>query len=131
MTPELTLLALALILHMGLMVAYATAGNLELGTRYPLSPRDDAPPKPPSIRLGRLQRAMNNSFESLILFAPAALMVGLTGSSTGLTVTCATTFLIARLLFIPAYLLGLTPWRSLIWGFGLFSTLALAVAALI
>ncbi|WP_417808473.1 MAPEG family protein [Thioclava sp.] len=131
MTPELTILAVSIILHMGVMAAYSVKANRELGPKYPLSPRDGAPPKPLSQSCSRLQRVMNNSFESLILFAPAALMVGLTGQSNGVTATLAVVFLIARILYIPAYVMGLVPGRSLIWGFGFFATLALAIAALI
>jgi len=131
MTPELTTLALAILLHMGLMVAYSVKANRELGPKYPLSPRDGAPPKPLSPTCARIQRSVNNSFESLILFAPVALMVGLTGQSTSVTATLSAIFLIARLLYIPAYVAGLVPWRSMIWGVGFFATLALAIAALI
>ncbi|OWY04253.1 MAPEG family protein [Thioclava sp. IC9] len=130
MTPELTVLILAILLHLGLMVAYSVKANTELGTKYPVSPRDKAPP-PISTLLGRLQRAMNNSFEGLILFAPVALVIGLTGQSSAATVAFAWIFLIARLLYIPSYLLGWVPWRSLIWGFSFFAILALAIAALI
>ena len=131
MTPELTTLALAVLLHMSLMAAYSVKANRELGPDYPMSPRDGAPPKPLSPACARMQRSVNNSFESLILFAPVALMVGLTGQSTGVTATFAVIFLIARLLYIPAYVMGLVPWRSMIWGVGFFATLALTIAALI
>ena len=131
MTPELTILAVSILLHMGVMGAYSLKANRELGPKYPLSPRDGAPPKALSQSCSRLQRVMNNSFESLILFAPVALMVGLTGQSTGVTATLAVIFLIARILYIPAYVMGLVPGRSLIWGVGFLVTLALAIAALI
>ncbi|MBC7147479.1 MAG: MAPEG family protein [Thioclava marina] len=130
MTPELTTLALALLLHLGLMVAYSIKANTELGTRYPLSPRDKAAPEL-SVLLGRLQRTVNNSFEGLILFTPAVLIVVLSGQADQVTAGAAVCFLIARILYIPAYLMGLVPWRSLIWGFSFFAILALVVAALI
>jgi uncharacterized MAPEG superfamily protein len=37
----------------------------------------------------------------------------------------------ARVLYIPAYAFGLTPWRSLIWLVGLSATLAMLLAALL
>ncbi|PFG62439.1 putative MAPEG superfamily protein [Thioclava sp. ES.031] len=130
MTPELTVLILAVLLHLGLMVGYSIKANTELGPRYPLSPRDKTPPQISTL-LGRLQRAMNNSFEGLILFAPVALVVGLTGQTTALTTALAWIFLAARILYIPAYLQGWVPWRSYVWSVSFFAILALAIAALI
>ncbi|KEO53076.1 MAPEG family protein [Thioclava pacifica] len=130
MTPELTTLALALLLHLGLMVAYSIKANRELGTRYPLSPRDKTAPEMSPV-LGRLQRTVNNSFEGLTLFTPAVLIVALSGQANQATAGAAACFLIARILYIPAYLMGLVPWRSLVWGFSFFAILALVVAALI
>ena len=131
MTPELTVLALALILHIALLALFATRANLEIGPKYTTGPRDEPPKRPLSTTTGRLQRAVQNSLESLTLFAPAALMVGLTGQSTALTAIAAWAFLVARLLYIPAYAMGLAPWRSAIWGVGVAATLFLAFAALI
>jgi len=131
MTPELTALALAGLLQMGQMVLFATPANVELGTRYTSSPRDTPPPKPISILTGRLQRAMNNHFEGLILFTLAEVVVTLGNQSTATTQYAAWTYLAARALYIPAYALGLSPWRSAIWSVGLLATLTMIVAALL
>ena len=40
-------------------------------------------------------------------------------------------YLAARIAYVPAYALGLRPWRSAIWGVGFFATLTLLLAALI
>ncbi len=130
MTTELTMLALAILLHMALIGVYSVRANRELGSRYPLSPRDRPPPEM-SATLSRIQRAMNNSFESLVMFAPAVLIVVLAGQSTAVTAAASVVSLIARLLYIPSYVMGLVPWRSLVWSLGFFATLALLIAALI
>ncbi|MDQ2094716.1 MAPEG family protein [Rhodalgimonas zhirmunskyi] len=130
MSTELTMLVLALFLHMALMVLYSIRANRELGSSYPLSPRDkDAPEMSPP--LGRLKRAVGNSFESLIMFAPAVVILILADKTSGATSGASVVFVCARLLYIPAYVMGLVPWRSLIWGVGFFATLALLLAALI
>lgn len=131
MTPELTVLGLAILVHVVLLFIFSTRANLEIGSKYTTGPRDAPPKRPMSAVTGRLQRATNNSLESLILFAPAALMVSLTHQGTALTALAAWIFLLARILYIPAYALGLSPWRSVIWGIGLLATLLLVLAALI
>ena len=40
-------------------------------------------------------------------------------------------YLIARILYVPAYAFGLRPWRSLIWVTGLIATTLMLVSALI
>ena len=75
MTAELTALTLAALLQMVQFVFFALPANLELGTRYTMSPRDKAPERPVSTLTGRLQRALNNHFEGLILFTLAVVVV--------------------------------------------------------
>lgn len=131
MTPELTALTLCGLLQMVQFIVFAVPANLELGTRYTSGPRDKPPNQPLSTLTGRLQRAMNNHFEGLILFTLAVVVVTLSNQSTPVTQTAAWLFLAARILYVPAYALGLSPWRSAIWGLGFFATLTMLVAALI
>ena len=131
MTPELTALALAGLLQAVQYVAFAIPANRELGTTYTSGPRDTAPPRPLSPVTARLQRALNNHFEALILFTLAVVVVTLGSQSTPVTQYAAWTYLAARVLYIPAYALGWRPWRSAIWGVGFFATLTMIVAALI
>ena len=131
MTPELTALTLAALLQMGQFILFAIPANLELGTRYTGGSRDHAPETPLSKRTARLQRALNNHFEGLILFGIAATVISISGQSSGLTAACAYAYLIARILYIPAYAYGLNPWRSLIWAVGFLSTLVILVVAIL
>ena len=129
MTPELTVLALAGLLQGMQFVALAAAANLQVGPRVTMGPRDDAPPLKGAA--GRLQRALNNHFEGLILFTLAVVVVTLGGQASGLTAACAWIYLAARILYVPAYILGWVPWRSVIWGLGFGATMLMILAALV
>lgn len=131
MTPELTVLALAGLLQAVQLALYAVPANRELGPDYTAGPRDAPPPRPLSPRAGRLQRAVANHFEGLILFTLAVVVVTLGAKASGFTAACAWVYLAARILYLPAYVMGLTPWRSVIWGVGFVATLAMIVAGLI
>ena len=131
MTPELTALTLAALLQMVQFILYAIPANLELGTRYTGGSRDFPPERPLSKRTARLGRALTNHFEGLILFGIAATVVTVSGQSTAFTAACAWAYLVARILYIPAYAFGLNPWRSAIWGLGWAATLLMLIATLI
>ena len=131
MTPELTTLAFAALLQAVQFLLFAVPAHMELGTGYTSSARDRPPSRQISERTARLQRALNNHFEGLILFTIAVVVVTLGNQSTGFTATCAWVYLAARILYIPAYAFGWRPWRSAIWGVGFFATVAMIVAALV
>jgi len=128
MTPELMALTLAALLQVLQFCAYSLTSISQVGVYKAAGPRDK------TIELtgtaGRLQRAMNNHFEGLILFTIAVVVVTYTDQSSGVTILAAFTYLGARILYVPAYVFGLTPWRSLIWFIGLAATVTLLIAAL-
>lgn len=131
MTPELHALTLAALLQVVQYVLFAIPANIELGTGYTSSARDRPPSREMSAMTGRLIRAFNNHFEGLILFTIAVLVVTLSNQSTQTTQYAAYAYLAARVLYVPAYALGLRPWRSAIWFVGFFAILTMLVAALI
>ena len=136
MTTELTVLALAGLLQALQFVLMAVPVNLEVGTSKTLSPRDSKRLGGPlqdqvSVRTGRLIRAMNNHFEALAFFTIAVVVVSLSGQSSGFTALCAWTYLLARVLYIPAYVYGWVPWRSVIWAVGFSASVFMMVAALL
>lgn len=136
MTPELTVLALAGLLQGVQFSLMSIPANLELGPGKTMSPRDPERLGKPlielvSVKTGRLFRAMNNHFEALILFTIAVVVITLGDKGTGLSAACAWTYLGARIMYIPAYYFGLTPWRSLIWFVGFLSTMLMLLSALI
>ena len=128
MTPELQILTYAALLQVVQFALYSVAAQMQVGPKAAMGPRDK------QVQLtgtaGRLQRAMNNHFEGLILFTIAAVVTTLSDQSTTFTATCASIYLIARLLYIPAYVQGLAPWCSVIWMAGFAATVAMLIAAL-
>ena len=131
MTQELTALTLSALLQVVQFILYAIPANLELGTRYTAGSRDHAPDQQMSKRTARLGRALDNHFQGLILFGIAATVISVSGQSSALTAFCAYAYLIARILYIPAYAYGLNPWRSAIWAVGFLSSLIILVVALV
>mgnify|MGYP000569036872 CR=1 FL=1 len=134
MTPELTVLTLAGLLQGFQFLLMAVPTNLEVGTAKTASPRDPARLGTPLIeqvspKTGRLIRAMNNHFEGLILFTLAVVVVTLGDKTTAFSAGCAYAYLIARILYVPAYYFGMSPWRTLIWMVGFFATMFMLLSA--
>jgi uncharacterized MAPEG superfamily protein len=129
MTPELTALTLAALLQVLQFFAYSITANRQVGPKVAMGPRD-TPVQLTGIA-GRLQRALNNHFEGLILFTIACLVVTLGGQSTEFTAACGWVYLLSRVLYVPAYAFGLTPWRSIVWSVGFLATVLMLLAALI
>jgi uncharacterized MAPEG superfamily protein len=131
MTPELTVLALAVLLQAVQIALYSVSANLDVGLGYSMSARDRPPSRPLSERSGRLQRAVGNHFEGLIVFTAAVVLVTLGGGSTALTAACAWIYLAARVLYVPAYAMGLRPWRSVLWMIGAGATIVMVISTLL
>ncbi len=129
MTVELTALALAGLLQVIQMTLHIIAHDSQVGIKAGLSSRD----KPITLTgaAARLQRAYNNHFESLVIFTIAVIVVTLSNQSTPLTQNCAWAYIVARALYIPAYVFGLTPWRSIIWTVGIGAATLMLLAALL
>ena len=136
MTPELTALTLAALLQCIQFVIMAIPANIELGTGKTAGPRDAARLGKPlieqmSVKTARLARAMNNHFEALILFGIAITVISLADKTNAFTTACAYAYLAARVLYIPAYYYGWTPWRSAIWFVGFVATIFILITALL
>ncbi|MHA6326225.1 MAPEG family protein [Roseivivax sp. CAU 1753] len=130
MTPELTILTLAALLQCLQFVVFSVMANRDLGTGYTTSPRDRAPSRPMRERTARMQRALNNHFEGLILFGIAVMVVTYADIADERTALAAAFYLLARILYVPAYYFGLRPWRSLIWMVGWLATVFMLLYAL-
>lgn len=127
MTPELTALTLAALWQIVQFTIYSISAQKQVGSKYAASPRDT--PRQITGFAGRAQRAMNNHFESLILFAIAALVLTYSDQNDTRTAALSLLYLVARILYLPAYLLGLSPWRSLIWVVGFLATTLMLIMA--
>ncbi|QDY68388.1 MAPEG family protein [Qingshengfaniella alkalisoli] len=129
MTPELTALALAGLLQGAQFTAFSIAANRQVGPKVAMGTRDHTPAL--TGKAARLQRAMNNHFEGLVLFTVAVVVVSLGGAGSAFTVFCAWLYLLARTLYVPAYVFGWVPWRSMIWAVGFAASILMILAALI
>jgi uncharacterized MAPEG superfamily protein len=127
-TTELTVLALTALLQLGQIVLAAWSMNRDAGVAYNASPRDE--PADFSMLTGRLRRAVDNHFEAMALFTAAIVVVTLSGAASGLTAACAWVYLAARLLYVPAYAFGWSPWRSAIYAVGALATVLMLLVAL-
>jgi uncharacterized MAPEG superfamily protein len=92
-----------------------------------LGSRDTQPPL--STMGGRAERALANMHEALPVFLTLALLHVSLGSQNELAVQGAWIFLIARALYVPAYLAGVFGVRSTIWVLSWFG-LGMMTAAL-
>jgi uncharacterized MAPEG superfamily protein len=86
--------------------------------------------RPLTIVGQRASRALANMHEALPVFLALALLNMITGTAAGMAVTGATVFLIARVLYTGAYIIGIPVVRTLIWGAG-WVGLAMMVAPLL
>lgn len=87
--------------------------------------RDDQPDL--SVIAGRLDRAKNNMQEALPIFIALALLALIKGVDTSEETHAALAFLIARVLYVPAYVSGVPMLRSLVWLAGVASLATMAL----
>jgi len=114
MTTELTILAWTLVLALIQISLPGMLRTQETGTAYNVGARDEpGPPKRPVT--GRLQRAQANLFETLPLFIAAVLIAHMAGREGALTMWGCWMYLIARIVYVPLYALGIPVVRTLAW----------------
>ncbi len=127
MTEVTILIAYGLLIT--ITIGLQTIGYMQqLGFAYLLSSRDET--RTVSGMNGRLKRALDNSVVAMVLFAPAILILVMTQSTSAQTLLLAKAFLIARIIYLPAYAFKLTGLRTLAWALGFLSTIFLYFWAL-
>ena len=95
-------------------IRYLLAGpGVGARLKIALGPRDSQPPL--SIIGARAERALTNMYEALPVFLALALLLVVRGVNDGLAIQGAWLFLAARVLYVPAYLAGISGVRSVIW----------------
>jgi uncharacterized MAPEG superfamily protein len=129
MPVELTVLGYAALLQFVQFVLMAVPVSAQLGIAYTGGNRDEQ--KQAWGVPGRLKRALDNHFEGLVMFTIAVVVVVLGEASTPTTETAAWTYLVARILYVPAYVSGIFLVRSLIWSVGFIATLVMLLSALL
>ena len=130
MSAELTVLALAALLQGLQFVLYAVPANREIGPGYTMSARDREPSRKLSDRTARLGRAVDNSVVAMALFAPAVLLIEMLGRNNSATLLAAQVFLLARIIYVIVYALGVPTIRTLAWLAGYAATAVLYFHAL-
>ncbi|MGB5559730.1 MAG: MAPEG family protein [Paracoccaceae bacterium] len=125
---ELSILALYGLL-VALTVLLQTTGLMgQLGMGYLMSARDEN--REAAGMTARLERALNNSVVAMTLFAPAILIIAIRDGFSDTTLMAAQIFLLARVVYLPAYALGIMGLRTLVWLAGFAATAVLYFQAL-
>ncbi|MBJ7484729.1 MAPEG family protein [Brevundimonas sp.] len=114
MTPELTYLALTLILAIVQIFLPAIGRTVQYGTEWNAGPRDAIMPPVKPIT-GRLERAQANLYETLPLFIAAVLIAHVSGEDGFLTYWGATLYFWGRVVFVPIYAFGIPALRSVVF----------------
>jgi uncharacterized MAPEG superfamily protein len=112
----IVLLVLALFVIQTLLPAsfrFMSGGDVGPKLAAALGPRDNPPPQ--SAVGARAERALANMLEALPVFLALALLNMIVGTAAGMAITGATVFLVARVLYVPAYLAGIPGLRTIIW----------------
>ena len=128
MSSELNILALYGLYTALILLLQVTGAMSQLGMGYLLSSRDEH--RTLTGITGRLDRALVNSVTAMALFAPAILILAVKEEFGTTTLTAAQAFLIARILYVPAYALKLTGVRTLLCLAGFAATVVLYLVAL-
>jgi uncharacterized MAPEG superfamily protein len=112
---ELTCLELSVALWLFHILVQATIGNVELPFGYLFTSRD----KPAAARgflFGRACRALANYLENFTPFVAVALALIATQRTGGAGAIGATIWILARIVYLPVYVLGIIYVRTLVWG---------------
>ncbi|MCA2012706.1 MAPEG family protein [Cereibacter sphaeroides] len=130
MTPELAALSALALLHFATIFIAQRFLTRDIGTEGNTGTRENLDAQLAPVTL-RLRRATANFTENVGPFIIAIVVVVLAGKTSTATAVLAWVHVAARVLYVPAYALAWVPWRTLIFGVGMLSTLALLVLGLI
>ena len=116
---ELTCLELSVILWLAHVLTQAITARGEFGDDYLFSPRDGKVAAK-GVNVGRATRALHNYIENYVPFVAADLALIATGHTGGIG---ATIWIIARIIYLPMYMLGIKYVRTLCWAVGVVGLL--------
>ncbi len=111
MTPELNVLLLSVALAFVYLIVHAMLLRRQIG--YDDVNRDHDPE--PNLLAGRGIRALRNFLETYPFFIALMLATWMVGHFTAIGLAGAWLWLIARALYLPAYIFGVGRLRSAIW----------------
>jgi uncharacterized MAPEG superfamily protein len=120
---ELLCLELSVVLWFVYLFTQILTSRAEFGDAWLFTPRDETPP-PKGLACGRGKRALANYIENWVPFVAVDLALIATQHAGGLG---ATVWVVARLLYLPAYMFGWIYVRTAFWGIGLLGLLMMLV----
>ena len=116
---ELTCLELSVILWLAHVLTQAITARGEFGDDYLFSPRDGKVVAK-GVNVGRATRALHNYIENYVPFVAADLALIATGHTGGIG---ATIWIIARIIYLPMYMMGVKYVRTAFWLIGVIGLL--------
>ncbi len=125
---ETTILAAYGLLVMLTVLIQVLGATRQLSMGYLMSSRDET--RSMTGMTARVARALDNSVVAMVLFAPAVLILVLLDRTNATTLLCAQVFLIARIIYLPVYAMGVPTIRTLAWLAGFIATAFLYFLAL-
>lgn len=128
MAYELQILVWVVLIFFATLVVQVLLTLANQGFAWGMGPHDEAPML--TTLQGRINRAVSNTVEALVMFAPLAAICAIAGISNGTTQMGALLFLGSRLAFPVAYALGIPYLRTLVWAPGAAGILMIAYALL-
>jgi uncharacterized MAPEG superfamily protein len=120
---ELVCLELAIALWVVNVVVQAALAGDALGMPYLSGPRDEAR-EPRGLAYPRATRALRNYIENFVPFVAADLGLMVTQHTGGWG---ATVWIVARIVYLPLYVGGVTPARTVAWAVGVVGLLMMLV----
>jgi uncharacterized MAPEG superfamily protein len=126
MSLPLTYLLWSAALAFAYLVAQATAYRLQTGVDAANSTRDQEPE--PNLLTGRATRALRNFQETYPVFIALSVVAIFTAHSGALLSWGIGLWFWARVAYLPAYLMGLSPYRSWIWSVSLVGLVLMFVS---
>lgn len=131
MSPEMTVLGLVTLFYLFAWLSPVLVKSQVYGFRWLAGEHSmqGLPPLPPwGLRAVHAYGSLKESYPT---FAVAVLLLAFSGGFTRFTALTAWIFLVARLVHMPASILGLSLLRNFSWLLGLLATLYLLIMALV
>lgn len=125
---ETTILAAYGLVVMLTILAQVLGATRQLSMGYLMSARDES--RSTTGMTARIGRALDNSIVAMALFAPAILILEHLNRTDENSLLAAQVFLLARIIYVPVYALGVPAIRTLAWLAGFAATAVLYLLAL-
>lgn len=125
MSFELSLLLWSVVLHFAYLNTQAILYRMEFGVEFANTARDGE--RPPSGVNARGEKAFRNFMETYLVFVILALVTHLSGRADALTYWGALVWFVARIVYLPLYLVGVPNLRSAVWFISLLALVAMFI----